>query len=528
MTTHRVIVVWLPDWPVQAARLAAGAEAHTALAPAAIITGNQVSACSAAARRAGIRRGHSRRYAQASCPQVQLTDADPTRDAAQFEPVLAGLCDIAAGVESLRPGLVAVSAYGPARYHGSEDRAMELLVDAAAIAGADCLSGVADDLVTAVLAARRGVHVPPGQTAAFMQHISLIEVAAETALGLSEDLVEMWSRMGLRTLGDIAGLPAAEVANRFGAQGAYWHRVARGDHGQGVSAAPATVDLSVQYRPEEPVHRVDTAAFIARSLAGQLHHSLREAGYCCTRLAVSAELTDGARLRRVWRCTGPLTEATTADRVRWQLDGWLTERRAGTACTDSDSADEPGGIVELQLEPLDVNVAGDIHEALWGGPDGAAQRAERAAIRVQGLLGPDAVRRPVTVGGRGPQERVALVPVGEEAPAESGPWPGAVLAPSPPLTHPSAQVQLLGDADNPIAVTGRGMLTDQPTALLRGAQTLPVTAWAGPWPIDERWWVPDGAHRAARMQVVVDNKGAPEAYLLIGHKGKWRIEGAYR
>src|SRR5699024_3926001 len=107
--------------------------------------------------------------------------------------------------------------------------------------------------------------------------------------------------------------------------------------------------------------------------------------------------TDGAELRRVWRCAGPLDESATADRVRWQLDGWLTGRNAGGAAggvaggasrADDDGIDDGGhldgpddsgpdarGIVALTLEPLDVIVAGAEHDALWGGADAAAQRA---------------------------------------------------------------------------------------------------------------------------------------------------------
>src|SRR5699024_6201667 len=187
-----------------------------------------------------------------------------------------------------------------------------------------------------------------------------------------------------------------------------------------------------------------------------------------------------------------------------------------------DSGPDARGIVALTLEPLDVIVAGAEHDALWGGADAAAQRATRAAARVQGLLGTEAVRRPVPVGGRGPSERVALVPVGEEAPADTGAWPGALPAPSPavvpraeaddvpagaaglsrvpgvPLRHPAARAELFDADGKAVAVTGRGTLTGEPVTLRWGGRAHPVTAWAGPWPVDERWWTADEARRAAR------------------------------
>ncbi|APT90083.1 hypothetical protein CSPHI_02225 [Corynebacterium sphenisci DSM 44792] len=512
----RTLVIWLPDWPVQAARLAAGGDPAEALAPAAVLAGGRVAACSGAARAAGVRRGMARRRAQALCPGLRLAEADPVREAACFEPVLAALGEVAAAVEALRPGLVAVAAAGVARYHGGEERAGELLADAAALAGAEARLGAADDLVAAVLAARRGALVPPGRTGAFLRTVSLAELAAEESLGFPAELGRTWAELGLRTLGELAELPAADVAGRFGAAGARWHRVARGDAGRAPAPTPPPRDLAVRHVPEEPVTRVDEAAFLARSLAARLHAELRGRGLACDRLAVAVDFTDGAALRRVWRCAEPLTERATADRVRWQLDGWLAG--GGGA-----------GITRLTLDPVDAAPAGASRAALWGGPDAAAERAGAAAARVQGLLGTAAVARPVPVGGRGPGERVALVPVGERPPAAPpGPWPGAVPAPSPPVAHPAARVRLLDAAGRDVAVTGRGAATAAPATLVRGTRRLPVASWAGPWPVDERWWDPELARRAARMQVVVDGRGGPEAYLLIGHAGRWRVEGAYR
>lgn len=568
----RVLGLWLPDWPIQAARAAGALGGADALAPVAVVADATVAACSAAARRAGVRRGQGRRHAQAMCPDLVVVEEDPARDAREFEPVLARLGDVAAGIEPLRPGLVVLGADGPARYHGGEARAIELLLDAAAIAGADCLAGLADDIVTAVLAARRGVQLPVGAGPGFLAQVSLVELAAEAALGFPVELGKSWSNLGLRTLGDVAALPARDVAGRFGAVGAYWRDIA--EHGARRLVAPRTPprDVSVVHRPEETLTRVDAAAFIARALAAKLHASLREHGLACHRLAVTAEFTDGAELRRVWRCAGPLDESATADRVRWQLDGWLTGRNAGGAAggvaggasrADDDGIDDGGhldgpddsgpdarGIVALTLEPLDVIVAGAEHDALWGGADAAAQRATRAAARVQGLLGTEAVRRPVPVGGRGPSERVALVPVGEEAPADTGAWPGALPAPSPavvpraeaddvpagaaglsrvpgvPLRHPAARAELFDADGKAVAVTGRGTLTGEPVTLRWGGRAHPVTAWAGPWPVDERWWTADEARRAARMHVAV-GEDRPQAFLLIGHAGRWRVEGRY-
>jgi protein ImuB len=51
-----------------------------------------------------------------------------------------------------------------------------------------------------------------------------------------------------------------------------------------------------------------------------------------------------------------------------------------------------------------------------------------------------------------------------------------------------------------------------------------VAAWAGPWPIDERWWDPLAHRRRARFQVVLEQGSA---LLLMLEKGEWCVEAFY-
>lgn len=548
--SNRVVALWLPDWPVQAAHLASVTSQANPLSPVAIVGDSGVAACSPSARRAGVRRGQSRRHAEALCPELEVVEESAVRDAAEFESVLQRLEAVAAGVEALRPGLAVVAARGVMRYYGGQDVALEKLLDAAAVPGVDCSLGLADDIVTAILAARRGVLVAPGEDEGkrFRQGISLVELRAESALEMPAELAKSWQELGLRTLGDVAALPKRDIANRFGAQGARWHDLACRGEVRLVAPRSLPPGLAVSYQSwESPLRRVDEASFVARFLAGQLHEKLFNHGYSCYRLAVVAQFSDGSEVRRVWRCTEPLAEQTTADRVRWQLDGWLNNRNrqqprggSGTVAGTVDGAeendgDDSRGIVELQLEPLDVVAAGTVKQDLWHGSDDARAKARRAAERVQGLLGSEAVQQPIMQGGRGPGERVGFVAFGEKPKntktAENNqPWPGAVLAPNPatiPATA-NAEVEVLDANGQTVGVTGRATMTAEPSLVRHGVTTYRVSSWAGPWPIDERWWVPDEARRAARLQIrAVAHDGTIAAWLLIGHAGAWRIEGAY-
>ncbi|WP_026162066.1 DNA polymerase Y family protein [Corynebacterium ulceribovis] len=554
----RVVALWFPDWPARAAILAAGLAPRT---PVAVIKHNKVVACTAEARAAGVRRGMRRRHAQAACPELTLCDADPERSAQEFEPVVQAMGDVAASIEIMRPGLAVIDGGGPTNYHGSEDTALEMLLDAAALAGVDCHIGVADELVTAVLAARRAQLVPPGQSAQFLAQLPIADLAAEAALGCPADFVESLRQLGVRRVADFVALPRRDVASRFGDVGLRWHQLAAGEGERRVSPSEVATALAVSRRLDEPLLSTDEAAFLGRQLAIELHEALRGSGLACLRLAVRAEFSDGTEVQRVWRCTEPLREQDTADRVRWQLDGWLSARSiaqgavtdasgvagasgvGGASGADHDAAadfdvDAADGIIRLTIDPVETAPAGSVRPGLWGRTDEAEERAQRVLVRVQSLLGPEAVRRPIRAGGRSLSEQIRLVPVGEEPdniPDPDAEWAGALPAPLPAVlnltsgpsrAHPAAQTTVLDAGGNPVHVTGRALLSAEPATFNWGQHQWEITGWAGPWPVDERWWANN--RRYARMQVAVDTATGPQAFILLCYRGKWRIEAAYR
>jgi protein ImuB len=77
-----------------------------------------------------------------------------------------------------------------------------------------------------------------------------------------------------------------------------------------------------------------------------------------------------------------------------------------------------------------------------------------------------------------------------------------------------------------VHVTGRGLLTGIPAWIGDGADRRRVVAWAGPWVLDERWWladrVTDPPGYRARLQVVTDRA----LLVRFGRQG-WQLEGVY-
>lgn len=516
----RVLAVWCPDWPAVAAAAMAGVAADR---PVAVLRGNRVVACSAIARADGVRRGMRRRDAQGCCPELVVVADDPDRDARLFEPVVEVVDATVPGVEVLRPGLVVLGARGAARYFGSEEAAAEQLIDAVAAVGAEAQIGIADAVSTAVIAARRGAIVTLGEGARYLAALPVAELASEPSLAAPEraELVDLLRRLGLRRIGDFARLSPAEVASRFGADAVLAHRTARALPERPPSARPPAPELTVDLACDPPIDRVDAAAFAGRQLATGLHAALTAAGVACTRLAVTARTEAGEELTRIWRCARPLTPADTADRVRWQLDGWLTHRARPTA-----------PIVALTLEPVEVVAAGALQLGLWGGEGEETERARRALVRVQGLLGGEAVRVGVLSGGRGPAERITTIALGDEltpAADPTHPWPGKLPEPAPTLLLLHRPVVRLTDADGlAVLITDRGLLTADPARLRWGRKEWALLGWAGPWAVVERWWSADPAAPAVRVQVQLDAAATEiRAVLLVYDATDWHAEGVY-
>jgi protein ImuB len=533
---ERTLVAWCPDWPVVAAGVPLNERAI-------VVHANRVVACSPAARAEGVVEGLRRREAQGRCPQARLLAQDPARDARAYEPALAALDVLCPRVEITRPGTCALATRGPSRYHGGDEALAERV--GAVLAGAlgpACAGlvrvGIADGMLAATAAARRArpdapLVVPPRASAAFLAPwpvSMLVEAAIAEVAGLPEDrtaeIVDVVERLGLRTFGLLAGVPASDVLARFGAEGAALRRLARGLDARPLAARHPAPDLAATLELDPPVERVDTAAFVAVGLADELHRTLGNRGLACTRVVVMAETEHGETLERCWRHEGTLGAAAVAERVRWQLDGWLS----GSAATRPTA-----GITRLTLRPEEVVAARGRQLGFWGGETLLDERAARALARVAGLLGAEAVRVPERRGGRSPAEQLTMVPsmavdLVEGRPAArpgwvTDPWPGRLPAPAPALVHPDpSPVDLLDGEGCVVGVSGRGAISAGPEVLVAGGATLRVEAWAGPWPTDERWWDPGARRRRARLQVVTEGG---TAHLLTLEGGRWHLEATY-
>ena len=511
----RSIVLWCPDWPVRTAVAAGLAEdGH----PLALIDKGVVFASSATARREGVRRGLRVREAQARCAGLTVLAYDAAADQRHFDPLMAAIEQAVPGVQPIRPGLCALRARGPARFYGDEDAAAAQLLRVAGDHGSpDACIGIADVPFAAEQAARAASRTPnrvliveEGCSAQFLAPLP-VDVLGDAGFAT------LLHRLSLDTLGAVASLSPLELGDRFGELGVRTHALANAiDRSAVVPREPqAVLKRCAEFEPG--LERVDELTFAFRRTAGDFVAGLTAVKLVATAVTVSVEADSGAKSERTWLHPRWFTAADVVDRVRWQLQG---------SGVDS-GLDSP--VVRVSVVPEAVDEASHHEDGLFGG--GPDERVHHALSRVQSMLGHTAVGTPAVAGGRLLVERAMLVPWGDRAPDAvvrdaAKPWPGALPPPLPATVYsPMMPCSIVDESGELIGVDASGMLTASPAELsTRHGRRVSVTAWAGPWPIDARWWDEDAVRSVNRLQLV-DETGS--AWLVLLEHGAWSVEARY-
>lgn len=458
-----------------------------------------------------------------------------------WEPVAAALEQFTPLAESLRPGLHAFGARGPSRYFGGERALAELV--AKAVAGALPSAsrvgvGVANGLFAAGLAAKATavstdvLVIPPQQSQPFLGDLPLVSLTDPVSpLHGDEDgaeaLLDVLWRLGIRTLGDLAALSEADVLGRFGWLGLLAHRLACGLDDRPLQTEVAGEDAGAEAEIDPPADRVETVAFTARALADDMMARLDRDGLDCMCVDIEAHSDSGHASHRRWRHEFRFNAPAVVDRVRWQLEGWYR------------SPERPAGPITLiRIKPCVVAPADGRQLGMWGARTEADEQATKALARVQGLLGAEAVTVPRLAGGRRPADTGRRLPYDaaarsqeakktkKKAKAADAPWLGQLPAPSPAVVLAEPEPITVTDCGAaPVTVGGRGEASAPPRQMTDSAgHSRTVVAWAGPWPLDERWWRPSARRRQARFQMVLDDGSA---HLCVLESGRWWREATY-
>ena len=359
----------------------------------------------------GIRPGMRIGEALARCPSLGLIAPDPVRAEAIWERSLRSLETIGAAVEPSRPGEAFFAAEPLRALCGRPEavlararRALEPTAGARVGAGPNRLAAraaamrmrarkpalVVGEATAARLLAELPVHALRGRLARRDAE------GAERPRERAEEAtcIDSLERLGVRTLGELAALPATAIADRFGELGLRALGLSRG--------------ADEPLRPRRPHEEIECRLGLGEAASGpQLERALgllierllahpARAGRTIRRLRIEAQLaaTGG------WRSEVALRSASaSAERLALALNPRL-EQLPGPAAWI--------GLRALELGPL----AGDQRALAPSPADERHGRLTEAVRQVRSAAGRDAVLRVLEVDPRShvPERRAILVP----------------------------------------------------------------------------------------------------------------------
>jgi protein ImuB len=390
-----IAALLIPAFDLRAAlRLRPALEtAPAALAP---VPGNEplLGSVTAAAEAKGVRPGMRLGEALATCPQLQLVEQDPASVEQAWEGLLRRLEDAGFAVEPAEAGTVYFETRGVERLYGGLEPALKRALSAVGPAWG-ARAGAAERRFAALAAANvarpgQALIVSDDRTRRFLAPLAL------SLLPLERDRYEELEELGVRTIGQLAGLPGGAVAERLGPDGRRAWSLARGEHDGRVTPR----------RPAEPLHEtlefpeaVGQELTLRRGLGVLVDRVLarpERTGRPPRKLALWGRLTGGAS----WRRTVTLREPTAdPGRLRAALAPKLAELPAPVLKLRLEVAELAEGTGE-QLEL--VRVEGEVLKG----------RLREGLRQVRAAVGAGGVSTVVEVApwSRIPEARALLVP----------------------------------------------------------------------------------------------------------------------
>jgi nucleotidyltransferase/DNA polymerase involved in DNA repair len=369
-----------------------------AIAPAALspLPGKEplLGSITAAAAVKGVRPGMRLGEALATCPELVLVDQDPAGVEQEWEQVLRRLENAGFAVEPADAGTVYFETRGVERLYGGLEPALKRAL-AAVGPGWEPRAGAAERRFAALAAAgvaRSGqaLIVSDDRTRTFLAPLPL------TLLPLGRDRYEELEELGIRTIGQLAGLPGDAVAERLGPDGRRAWSLARGERdGRIAPRRPAELLYETLEFPEavgnELTLRRGLAVLVERLLARP-----ERAGRPPRKLALWARLPGGASWRRTVTLREPTADPT---RLRTALGPKLAEL--------------PAPALKLRLEIAELaEHTGEQLELIRAEGEVLQGRLREGLRQVRAAVGAGGVSMVVEVApwSRIPEARALLVP----------------------------------------------------------------------------------------------------------------------
>jgi protein ImuB len=348
------------------------------------------------AERLGLRPGMRIGEALSRCPELALIPPDLERAERSWEEALRRLEGIGAEVESDRAGEAFFEAGGLSRLWGGIEG---VLAQVRRQLGKSVRLGAGSHRFCAyVAAASSGGIVPEKGAADFLEPLPVSLLCGR--LGKEEeadDLPNELERLGISTLGRLAGLPRDAVADRFGRLGLRAQRLALGDDDP-LRPRPVREAIAVEIELPEAVSGQQLERALELLISRLLAHGGRR-GRTLRALRLSARLAAGGG----WRRQVALRSAS-ADRARL-ADALLPHL-----------ALLPSPATTLRLEAMALGPETGEQLTLSGPDQERRKRISEAVRQTRSAAGADALLRVLEVDpdSRVPERREVLMPYPEE------------------------------------------------------------------------------------------------------------------
>jgi len=266
----RFATIFVPDFAVQAAIRCQADNTRNQNQHVAILDGPdsllRVFACNPAAQVAGVEIGMTKVQAE-QCPLLVLQKrAIAQEDAAQSALIECALA-FSPLVESTAAGAVTFEIAGTPRVFGPPPKLARQIVQSAAQAGFEVNVALAANPDSALIAAKGRTGISIVRSWEERQCLSALPL---DVLSPTTEQAEIFDAWGIRTCGDLAGLPAVPLVERLGQEGLRLHTLARGQVQRSLIAVDQPRNIEEHIELEESVTDLESLGFLLNRLLNQI------------------------------------------------------------------------------------------------------------------------------------------------------------------------------------------------------------------------------------------------------------------
>ena len=490
----RIACFYVPLFPL-AARLRS--EPELLNEAVAVVEGNgnaaHVVAATRRARTKGIRPGLSLAQARSIVPKLIARGRDTECERTAQEALFEAAETVSPRIEDAGEGVVYADIAGLTRHYDSELDLAKAAMRAADGVGLPARVGIAASKLAARVAAelpKSPTIVEAGCESGFLAPLPL------TRLSPHLDAATTLRRWGLTSIGELAGLPEAEVASRLGELGRELHYAARGIDPRPLIPRPLPPDFREGTDLEWPLVALEPFLFIANAALDRLSKRMELQGFSCKRIELTMNLEPDGYSARAIELPAPTRDVKTMLTLL-RLD--LEKTPPGAPVTGFTLVAHPDRPRRAQL-------------SLFGPPALSPEKLATTVARLVSLLGEDRVGMALAVDGHLP-ERFGIGEYAPPPPPDSRRKPEksrGLLAVR--VFRPPMPVEVLLDGHRITSIRGEGDVC--------GA----VRTVSGPWRIESNWWSDAPAAREY-WDVELDRGGVYRVYQ--NESSAWFVDARY-